>query len=371
MAWIGPLVEDIVAIVTTVMSIVQVIRGEQAKQAKQTDLVTTELLAGESKALLASPTEGLHALKSILDDTNGDLAVDVANLTDLINSLSGYSPAPPDPPPYPGTTSAAVLSALLDNPWWGNYEQTQQLQQVLYQIHAELLGKSQADGWPDKHGPWFALCHYGSDFAWGAVSPLRPGGPVLPPTNLDWTAWDGEMSLVEFLTDFAPDIVWDHVGPGGYGTPGIVWGRPNEDPACQWRCLVAEWQLPFVSGRAWAALAKVTDGLPPVWPGLDKVSLGTPENLTESAIITAAMDGILMDVTADKPGAGGFGADGSHYTWRGGWLAFLDATGRAEEYQFMGWASAFYLPKHMAHAFGVCLVMRDISACTVTPFTID
>ena len=83
------------------------------------------------------------------------------------------------------------------------------------------------------------------------------------------------------------------------------------------------------------------------------------------------MDGVLVDVTAAKPGAGHFGTDGLRYTWRGGWLAFTDAAGRAEEYQYMGWSSAVYLPKHMAHAGGVCLILRDTLACTVTPFTIS
>lgn len=364
------LLGEILATVLEVLGILQMLRGILGDTAQEDTLNVVETIAATGTNAVTNPISGVQPIWALIGALQSGAEPSLATITDLIDALTPTTLPPEQPPGWPGETAGSLLGWPMNEPWWGAYEQVRQVQQVWYDTATQLLGMTQAEGWPDRHGPWFALTAYAPDIGWEVVKPWRVGGPLLPPVEVDWATWDGEQTLVQFLNATWPEYLWDHTGPGSYQTPGIVWGHITGEAAVRWRCLVAEWQLPWVSGRAWSALAKLTDGLPPMWPGLAGVSLGTPVELTESGIITAEMDGILVDVTANKAGAGGFGTNGAQYTWRGGWMTFLDATGRAEPYQFMGWASAFYLPKQMAHANGACLVLRDILACTVTPFTI-
>lgn len=365
------LLAEILSAVLTALGILQMLRGAMGDTAQEDTLNLVETIAATGSNAVTNPISGTQAIWALLGALQTGSEPSLQTITALLEALTPVTLPPDQPPDWPGQSSDSLLGWPMAEPWWGAYEQIRQVQQVWYDTATQLLGMTQAEGWPDRHGPWFALTAYAPDIGWELVKHGRPGGPLLPPVEVDWTTWDGVQTLVEFLDATWPEYLWDHVGPGSYQTPGIVWGHITGEAAARWRCLVAEWQLPWVSGRAWSALARFTDGLPPMWPGLDRVTLGTPVELTESAIITEAMDGVLVDVTSNKPGAGHFGVDGEDYTWRAGYISFLDATGRAEPNQFLGWNSAFYLPSKMAHANGVCLVLNAILTCTVTPFTIN
>ena len=371
MAELGAIALEILGYILQLLGVVQTIQGQQQEQASQALLTATEGEIITAKNAVTSPVSGNQALYSILGAIQTGTTPSLATITDLITALNPVTLPPSQPPGWSGDNTTNLLGAAVPVPWWGPGTNDAEFQSALFDIESNLLGLTGATGWPDRNGPWFALVEYWTPLQWGMVHPTEPAVPYLPPTDVDWTTWDGVQTLVEFLMASWPEYLWDHNGPAGYTTPGIVWGHVAAEVPARWRCLVEEWQLPFVSGRAWAAISGATLKVPPLWPGLDGVSLGTPVELTDSAILTGPMDGVLVDVTADKPGAGHFGTDGLRYTWRGGWLAFTDAAGRAEEYQYMGWSSAVYLPKHMAHAGGVCLILRDTLACTVTPFTIS
>jgi len=109
----------------------------------------------------------------------------------------------------------------------------------------------------------------------------------------------------------------------------------------------------------------------PVWPGLANVTLLTPVALATSLTISEAMDGVLVSITAVPTKQGQF-AFGDLISWRNaGALAFVEDNGDAEYPQNLGFQSAVYLPKAMAHCSGVVVRASPGVTGTVTPFTIN
>jgi len=109
----------------------------------------------------------------------------------------------------------------------------------------------------------------------------------------------------------------------------------------------------------------------PVWPGLGNVTLLTPVALATSLTISEALDGVLVSITAVPTKQGQF-AFGDLISWRNaGALAFVEDNGDAEFPQNLGFQSAVYLPKAMAHASGVVVRASPGVTGTVTPFTIN
>lgn len=364
------LLGEIIGYILDAVGLLSTLQGILGNPAQQSNLLTTETLAGEGTTAVTDPISGTHAIWSRLGSVQTGTAPSLQTITNLLDGLSP-SPLPPAPPvDWGAVMGPGVMSTEQEAPTWGEeWPYSQPYNRAFTQFEQMQFGEIGATGWANRENPDFALVFYRTDVGWSLVGPESGGSHKSPPVELDWSEWNGQERLLTFLQRVAPDYLWDNLGPGGYQTPGICWA-PAETPPYRgtlWRCLVEEWMLPFKSGRLAASLQH---RLAPLWPGLDGVTLGDPVALTGSSIITGPMDGVLLDITANKPGAGHFGTDGTQYTYRGGWLTFLDATGRAEEYQYLGWNSAFLLTKQMPRAGGVCVVLRDIAACTVTPFTL-
>ena len=361
---------ELISYVLNALGIIQAIQGQQQKQAQEDTLLVTETGVIVTQNAVTSPVSGNQALYSLLGAIQTGTTPSLATITALIDALTPTTLPSTQPPGWPAESAESLLGAPVPEPWWGEGINESQLQGELFNISSNLLGLTGATGWPDRCGPWFALTEYWTPLQWGMVHPIEPAAPYLPPTDVDWTTWDGVQTLIEFLMASWPEYAWDHNGPAGYPTPGIVWGHIAAEVPARWRCLVEEWQLPFVSGRAYTALTKFRASLAPIWPGLDGVTLGTPTVLTDSGIVLGLMHGAMVTIDSIKPGAGHLGVDGYEHVYHAGFLAFLTDTGAAEERQYLGWNTAYYLPKQMTRASGVLLVLANALQVTVTPFTI-
>jgi hypothetical protein len=109
---------------------------------------------------------------------------------------------------------------------------------------------------------------------------------------------------------------------------------------------------------------------PPVWPGIAKVTLGTPHALATGVTITAPMDGVIVAITAVPPGTGVYDFDGIlSYTFVGA-LSFVSDHADQEFPQNIGFQSAVYSPREMVRASGVKVRAKLGVVGTVTPWTI-
>jgi hypothetical protein len=108
----------------------------------------------------------------------------------------------------------------------------------------------------------------------------------------------------------------------------------------------------------------------PIWPGIDKVTLGEPVVLTETAIVAGPMDGILLTVDSGPGGAGQWGVGDFRSYYRAGYVVFLDADGHADTTQFIGPDDNVFAPKGMATAGSVVVGLNKATQITVTPWTL-
>lgn len=369
MAWV-PEIPEILSLLVNALAIAHGIQEVQAKQATQADTDIIEATAKSGTDAVTNVQWGVQALRNLIDALQIGPTPSLTTITALINAMTPVTLPPDLPPAYGPATADSVWAQHVLSATWQNLYEEDAADTMLWKILVNVLGISGTWGWLARDALDFALVGVDTASMWYAVAPAYYQDNVPVPAGTDWTQWDGSETLVAFLNRVQPSFTWDDSGYGLNATPGFAWGHITGNGYVCWRCLVAEWQLPYRSGRIADWLNPRGDRFPPIWPGVDKVSLLTPFDVSASGITYVNCDGVLVDVGGVKPGAAHFAADGLEYEWRGGWLTFVDGTGRAEEYQFMGWNAAVYLPKHMPHAQGVCLVLRDISQCTVTPFTI-
>ena len=110
--------------------------------------------------------------------------------------------------------------------------------------------------------------------------------------------------------------------------------------------------------------------VPPVWPGLAAVTLGTPVALVDGLVISTPMDGVIVDLTAAPSGKvvhllGGLPA----FRWIGS-LSFEDDNGDQESVQQLSFAHQVYTPRALKAAAGVRFYVLGGVTGTVTPWTI-
>ncbi len=110
----------------------------------------------------------------------------------------------------------------------------------------------------------------------------------------------------------------------------------------------------------------------PVWPGLAKVTLGTSVALSDAFTITETMDGVLVAITAAPVGRGSYDYDGVKSYQNVGSLSFFSDDGDQEFQLALGFTSAVYCPRAMAHAAGVRVrtspgLTGTCTAWTITP----
>ena len=110
--------------------------------------------------------------------------------------------------------------------------------------------------------------------------------------------------------------------------------------------------------------------IPPVWPGLALVTLGTPVAISTGFTVTGPMDGVLVDIATIPSKTSWFDFNGSLSYRNIGALSFQSDNSDEEFPQSLGFELAVYCPKTMMRAAN-CLV-RSIGGVTgtVTPWVI-
>lgn len=360
----------VLAYAQQILGILGTISGIVRSTAEESSPLHVETTTDNTQLIVSDASIGNAALRTLALAIDGREATDLPAILSLLGDLTPVT-LPSSPPSGYGAPSIGDWAASM---WpvahFRDFDRNTTYDQLLYQI--SMLGATMfyGQGLIDPTCPDFALCADDPGQGYESMYPyVGRGSGYWAPVNIDWTTWNGTDTLVEFLAAATPGHTWSYTDENGNPTPGHACSPLDVYLNIRWRCLVKESDLPLRSGRLWDAI-KGPSGLPPVWPGLDGVTLGTPSVLTDSGIVVGLMHGITVSIDARKPGAGHFGVDGQDYGWRAGYVAFLTDTGAAEEPQYLGWSSAVYLPKHMTVAAGVLVVLVNTTQLTATPFTI-
>lgn len=214
---------------------------------------------------------------------------------------------------------------------------------------------------------WFT---YHNCDAWRAGHFLDPGNTHTRdlPVTMPWANWNGTDTIVAFLNTWDGTATWDYEAyldlPWGYATRAAMY---NDTPDGFYRCLVPDWFLPYVSGRAYDN-SRRSRIAPPVWPGLDLVTLLTPVALAEGVTITEPMHGVILTITTVPVQLGAWDFDGVPSWGALGAVAFVDDNGSYERAQTFGFQQALVCAQSMALAAGCVIRTASGTVGTVTPW---
>jgi hypothetical protein len=181
---------------------------------------------------------------------------------------------------------------------------------------------------------WEAEACYTWDYYWMNLSAPTP----------DWTDIRPDDTVCSWLnrTDHHPPGTWHYDD-----SSNTCWMTHHISGESDYviRCLLTDGQLQEIAGRGAAAAL-----VPPVWPGLDKVTLGTPVALSDDVTIPGPLDGVLVTITTPPGGLGKFEMGGRTAWYRAGQIAFVSDNGQVEGWQYLTWDQALYTPRAMSRA---------------------
>jgi hypothetical protein len=183
--------------------------------------------------------------------------------------------------------------------------------------------------------------------------------PIFDPTDILPTE-----TLLTCLTRQNPTWV---VG-NAWAPQDVVSLDPTSGGQAHFTTLIGEADFQQIKASLYPALA--LNELP-LWPGVANVTFGSPVALDVSGTITEQMDGVVISITSVPLKQGSFGFD-TLTSWRNvGAIAFLSDDGEAEFPQTLGFNSAIFTPKAMAHAAGLVFRTTIGVSGTITPWTVN
>lgn len=241
---------------------------------------------------------------------------------------------------------------------------------LLQSDNASTNVRAVGDGVAIPYNPWF---RYHACDGWSLAKGLHEFGenqPVWPPTP-DWATWDGVQTVAQFLNAIDEFPMWgpmsgDDSIPSYAQRPAWLYAGGVE----VFRCIVADWMLPYVSGQAWLGQKLRRRQLPPVWPGLDFVLLGDPVSIDTGVTITGPMDGVIVELGEVPPERDYYSFDSQLSYAHIGALAFADDNGAVEGFQPFSFGKHILTPTRLWQADACYLRADPFIVGTVTPWTV-
>lgn len=243
--------------------------------------------------------------------------------------------------------------------------------QHLSAVSAFLNLTAYSVGVPLPSNPWFRLTGCS---AWNVPflldDPNTPGVDI-PPVP-DWSLWQGpEQSVAAFMNALEQTISWTTIGVeegimGWANRPAYV-GAPGSARIVS---VIADWMLPYVSGKAYASQLARPRTLPPVWPGLDFVLLGDPVSIDTGVTIAGPMDGVIVELGEVPPERDYYIFDTHRSYLHIGSLAFADDNGSIEGFQQFTFSKQILTPTRLWQADACYLRADPFIVGTVTPWTV-
>ncbi len=382
------LVQRILNYVLVLVDVVNAIRGYQVSPAEQTHLT---LMGTVSDALVnfEGPPSNVHAhldaMEANLQASLTQLSADVATLTAAQAGVPGdvgtilvHVETPEDiTAGLSGDTMEAIayyVWAQIFTHWtYKSVSYTSQASDVMINLMDYINTKVGGLGYPSPRSPFFALvCRDPAQYT-ARIGIIGSAAPFTHPLNPDWSGVLAGESLLDFLNRTQPSFEWTYTSPWGGTQAQWVWSKNMWVAYPLWfRCVVPEWQLPFVDGEIAGGMAGVRGRLPPVWPmpseGL--VTLGDPVAIENMMTIAVPMHGVLVHLAFVPPSMGGDESGDHTLYWHMGWVSFLaDDEVSLEAAQWLQFNEHLYAPKSMSKAAGAVLRFHAGVTGTVTPWS--
>ena len=326
----------------TIQQILRELLANKGNQAIEHANYAIETIAANGTNTVNHPTWGNHA---------------------ILTAIQGLTPVtlPVTPPAgYGGPSESDVATAVWEymisqqNP--DGYDLNAQAAEWLYTIAHSHAIYSMTEGVPDSEQPYYRLVFGGlsTQYSIGYHPTITIQTRPDPP---DWSLLRAGDTVLSFLQRNQPGY-WTGTGPTMIAGDGsIAWHNLYGAPTGAW------WRSGFQLPIQLPALS------PPVWPGLDSVTLGTPVALAHGLTITEPMHGVVVAISAVDPKQMYYTYDDIRAYRHIGALAFVDDNGDAEGWQSLGFVSAVYCCRSMAQAAAVKIMSANGTVGTVTPWT--
>jgi len=308
----------------------------------QSDVVITE-------QTVQNGTYGLPAIQSLIN-TNDTLILNA--LSTILTAVSPVSLPPTPPAGYGGADPSTIATYVWDYPITTGLGGTtgQQIQGI----------GAAAYNW----GNYALKQILGAPFFWLGVSwsnsSIDPSSITQPtPILANILSTD---TVLSWLTRESPTFSWSDTI-----VPDFIAAFVSS-PTALWICTFTVPEFDAIKAQLFPGSGAT---VPPVWPGLANVTLGTPVAIATGVTISTPMDGVLIDITGVPSKQGYFSFD-TAISWRNvGALAFVSDNGDEEFPQTLGFQNAVYTPKSLSTAAGVVLRALDGVTGTITPWVIS
>lgn len=349
------LVTRILSVLTTVLGYTQTILGFTTSAAQEHQPFAIETIASNAANTVNSPTFGNAALLAAIADAKAQGIADTAAiLVAILDLTDGTTPVslPVVPPTgYGGPSSSDNASAVwteyvlsdLVTPW--EYLKSLGSRSLFLKGYAEIY----------KTDDLFSFFFPAYD-QFGSVSGGQP--------SFDWGVVNPANTFLEELTlqNGAYDTGW-YDGVGGM----VELHDPIGMSALNFITNITGLEYDVLTGRSSPVS---TTMVPPVWPGLALVTMGSPVGIAAQLTVDGPMDGVEIIITAVSSSKPNVPYDTQNAYKFIGAIAFVDDNGDVEPYQQLSFANALYCPKFMTRATSV-VVRADASVVgTVTPWVI-
>lgn len=172
-----------------------------------------------------------------------------------------------------------------------------------------------------------------------------------------------------YLTREYPAFDWALSGPGTWPSGNRIYLRQGVSDAW-FVCTLSDadirnWWPPSTDP---IPVVSITAAVPPVWPGVDFVDLGSELALVDEMVITGALDGVVVRISGHPPGAGRY-AFGDVNSWQHvGAVTFYDDAGHYERAETFGMDVQIITPRTMEQASGCVVRLNSGWTGTIQPW---
>lgn len=370
------LLGQVLARIAEALGILSVIQGFVAKTAQEHIAYQIEATVTATSLNVANPTYGLAALHTDLAaavtaiNAHTDAALDGLQVQATIPDQPSWYTAPTTPP---DAEAIAIAVWSLDLP-------VRDLNQDFYLLPANQWAVNIWDGLalslgfkgvPIPGNPFWNMVGatpvdvrtYFGDYGYQAhnpdvpvcdVSTIQAGDTAYSWLAREYSGFTYKRSLPNTQTGDVGIFISSSSSHPSYA---YRFNLTDADVAAMWPVTVEPPEVP-------------TAVVPPVWPGASGVTLGTTVALTSQLYLVDEMDGVIVAITTPPNRTGLYSVGGAPLDYGQGRIAFETDSGDLEPWQYLGFRTAIYTPKSMAHASGVRFQCLAGAAGTVTPWTV-
>lgn len=346
------LLQKIISALSTVLSLVGIIQGNTTHAAQENVPFTLETDVAIVKSDVTDPSIGLAkivsnqaALLAAIGIAQTDILTAIANLTNGTTPVS----LPPSPPSgYGGAAAADVWNYIIP-------ETSDEAHYDLGSIFQNTVAREKAFGVQLIWSPFFAMSATWADWWIETTSSY-------PHPAFDVSAISPTDTLAGFLLSQNPGHMWNLLPEGSHyqalytsthGSVALITCLVDLDRFAEMKA------SPAASGA-----------MPPIWPGLTGVTLGSPVALSTALTVTGPLAGVIIHVSSFAPRMA-YGTVGALQGLRfAGAATFTDDNGQAERAVGLSFVDEVLMPRTMEVA-ATCEIRADASVVgTATPFTI-